>query len=378
MNNTMGIMTEVLILVFNMLIFMELTVPKRDTLGTRMIMYIGGGMILALFFACTYFLHLPEAIASFICVTVPTATLYWILSKYKDTRFFVTFCFLDTVTYVVTFFARAIDIVWGPTAGLIGYIFVSVMVIVIYIKGKPYFSKYRQLMSNIRDGWATMALATALIYVLLIFATSYPKPLIERPEYVPVFAFLSVTILSFYVVFILSLRQKRKLYEVNMQLENEKKWHKIAYEDALTGLKNRMAYMERVNQLERTAKENEIIHTIMMDIDNFKKINDTLGHHIGDSTLEKTADILRRVFEEENCEIFRIGGDEFAVITIGIPTETVEQKLKVLNNDEDWLASGCCFSLGHSVVDLTQNNAIESAFIRADRAMYEEKAKSKV
>lgn len=378
MDNTIGIICEVIILIFNTLIFMQLTVLKRDTLATRMLMYIGICIILAVFFVCTYFFRLPEALASFVCVTIPTATFYWILSKYKDARFFVSFCFLDTVTYVVTFFARAIEIVWGRTAGIIGYILICVAILVFYIKGKIYFKRYRELLKNVRDGWLAMATSTFLIYVLLIVAASYPKPLIQRTEYLGVYALLCVTLSSFYVVFISSLFQKRKLADLNVKLQNEQNWHKIAYEDGLTGLKNRMAYIERINELERTIDADSVIHAIMVDIDNFKKINDILGHHTGDSTLKKAAEALNEIFAGENYEVFRIGGDEFAVIAVGVSKDTVKEKINIFK-DEDFISEvGCSLSLGCSTVNAAQNNAIENAFISADRAMYEEKAKTKV
>ena len=84
MSNTLGIICEIIVLIFNILIYMELTVPRKDTKATRSIMYIGSALILSLFFVCTYFLKIPEALASFVCVTLPSFTLFFLLSKYRD------------------------------------------------------------------------------------------------------------------------------------------------------------------------------------------------------------------------------------------------------------------------------------------------------
>ncbi len=76
-----------------------------------------------------------------------------------------------------------------------------------------------------------------------------------------------------------SLFQKKKLYDLNRQLTDSFHWHKIAYVDGLTGLRNRMAYIERINELARIRSDDNSIFAVMMDIDNFKQINDNFGHH---------------------------------------------------------------------------------------------------
>ena len=273
MDNKIGVISEVIVLIVNVLIFMRMTVLKKDTLATRMIMYIGSAIILGVFFVCTYTGLLPEALGSFVCVTIPSFTLFFILSKYKDFRFFVTFCFIDTVTMVLTFFSRMIGLMGGAIATVISGIAVCLVMLLIYFTGAPYFKRYRELMENVEGGWGTTAIATLLIYGLLIFTASYPKPLVERQEYLLPYAFLSVTILSFYVVFIRTLLQRKALSDLNAQLMQEMQWHEIAYSDGLTGLGNRMAYMEQVSKVERTAEESACIYVVVIDINNFKRIN---------------------------------------------------------------------------------------------------------
>ena len=377
MGHIIGIISEVVVLVFNILIYTQLTVLKKDCRRSRLIMYGGCAVILAAFVFCTYKKILPEALASFVLVTLPSFILFFILSKYKDFRFFVTFCFLDTVTLIITFFSRAITIAVGGIAGIVSAVVVCLLMFGIYIFGRPVFSKYRNLMENVNDGWEVMALSTFLVYLLLIFTASYPKPLVERAEYLPVYAFLSVTIFSFYAVFILSMTQKKKLADLNTRLINEKKWYKIAYNDALTGLKNRMAYVEYVNELERTAEKQDVIYLVMIDINNFKKINDTFGHHIGDQTLQNVANFFETVFSEENYVIFRIGGDEFVIVAADVGPEELERKIVSVKKSKIGVDIGYSFSVGYAAVDFEQKNGMETALIRADRAMYEDKMKNK-
>lgn len=171
--------------------------------------------------------------------------------------------------------------------------------------------------------------------------------------------------------------QQRKLTELNKQLMDEQRWHKIAYVDALTGLKNRMAYVETISNLEKIAKKDDCIYAIMIDLNNFKKINDTLGHYKGDELLKSVAKILNKIFCGRDYMIFRIGGDEFAVLSINNPFAILNKKIAQLEsyvlNDQ----VNCSFSVGFSLATFNTNNAIEKAFINADRMMYEEKNKKK-
>ena len=326
---------------------------------------------------CTYFLRFPEALASFVFVTLPSFILFFALSKYKDFRFFVTFCFLDTATLIITFFARFVDIEFGHVAGSVASIIVIALMLVLYIKGKPFFKKYRELLKNVKDGWASMALATFMIYFLLIFSATYPMPLIQRTEYLLSYAALSVTLLTVYVVFIISLIQRKQLCDLNEQLIYEKKWHKIAYEDALTGLKNRMAYMENINNLERNLPKDSRVCVIMIDIDNFKNVNDTMGHKAGDDLLKNVSTALQKIFFDVGCVVYRVGGDEFVVIALEVAPEYLKSIIDNINKTNEITELGCSVSIGCSDVDLSENNAFEHAFARADEKMYIQKTEKK-
>ena len=377
MDNTLGIISEIFVLVFNILIYMQVTVPKNNGIITKLIMYVGSTLILSIFFVCTYFLRFPEALASFVFVTLPSFILFFALSKYKDFRFFVTFSFLDTVTLIITFFARFADIEFGHVAGSVVSIIVIALVLVLYIKGKPFFKKYRELLKNVKDGWASMAFATFMIYFLLIFSATYPMPLIQRTEYLLSYAALSVTLLTVYVVFIISLIQRKQLCDLNEQLINEKKWHKIAYEDALTGLKNRMAYMENISNLERNLPKDSQVCVIMIDIDNFKNVNDTMGHKAGDELLKNVATALQKIFFDVGCVVYRVGGDEFVVIALEVASEYLKSIIDNINKTKEITELGCSVSIGCSDVDLCENNAFKRAFARADEKMYIQKTQKK-
>lgn len=85
----------------------------------------------------------------------------------------------------------------------------------------------------------------------------------------------------------------------------------LAYHDQLTGLKNRISMKEYFNTLVSEKCEN--ISLLHIDIDNFKYINDTLGHSFGDLLLINISRRLSR-YESDNCKLYRLGGDEYIVL----------------------------------------------------------------
>jgi diguanylate cyclase len=88
----------------------------------------------------------------------------------------------------------------------------------------------------------------------------------------------------------------------------------IAYYDRVTDIANRHYFEERIIQaVENAKKYGTFCYLLMIDLDDFKTVNDTLGHHIGDVLLRYVSESLKNTMRQ-NDSIFRIGGDEFAVI----------------------------------------------------------------
>jgi diguanylate cyclase (GGDEF)-like protein len=92
----------------------------------------------------------------------------------------------------------------------------------------------------------------------------------------------------------------------------------LAYRDTLTGLPNRAKFNDRLEAaLIAAAPDNAPVGVLLMDLDNFKYVNDTLGHSIGDLLLREVAARLRAVVTTEGAIVSRLGGDEFAVLLPG-------------------------------------------------------------
>lgn len=102
--------------------------------------------------------------------------------------------------------------------------------------------------------------------------------------------------------------------DVTEHRRSEAQLHRLTFSDSLTGLPNRVLFMERVEQAqERARRRNREFAVLLVDLDRFKVINDSLGHAIGDLLLLKVARMLREVVRPEDT-IARLGGDEFVIL----------------------------------------------------------------
>jgi diguanylate cyclase (GGDEF)-like protein/PAS domain S-box-containing protein len=102
--------------------------------------------------------------------------------------------------------------------------------------------------------------------------------------------------------------------EIFERLQAEQRiWH-VAHHDALTGLPNRSLLLDRLDQaLTKAARSKQRVALMFLDLDRFKSINDTLGHHVGDLLLKHVADRLRESVRAVDT-VSRLGGDEFVVV----------------------------------------------------------------
>lgn len=131
--------------------------------------------------------------------------------------------------------------------------------------------------------------------------------------------------------------------------------HHLATHDALTGLPNRMLFMDRLEQsLVRAQRRNTLVGVMFIDLDRFKRVNDTLGHASGDALICEVAQRLRSATRAEDV-VARLGGDEFGVVIdvarISHVLQVVEKILGVVSEPyriaERELFSSC--SIGVSV-----------------------------
>lgn len=158
---------------------------------------------------------------------------------------------------------------------------------------------------------------------------------------------------------------KEKNNKININYENiekeKKKIEKKIYKDALTKIYNRNFYEDKKVFFD---KLNQKISFILLDIDNFKKINDSLGHLVGDEVLKNIAEIIQKNLNED-AKAIRMGGDEFLVI-LQNSNEEVYQIAKRIKND----AKKIDISMSVGIVNKKDNELIDELYERADEALY--------
>jgi diguanylate cyclase (GGDEF)-like protein len=101
---------------------------------------------------------------------------------------------------------------------------------------------------------------------------------------------------------------------VTEQRKAEETIRRLAYHDSLTGLPNRLLVSDRLNMaIARAKRHRQYLAVLMLDLDKFKDVNDTLGHHMGDRLLQDVGERLMG-FLRKGDTIARMGGDEFLIL----------------------------------------------------------------
>jgi len=123
---------------------------------------------------------------------------------------------------------------------------------------------------------------------------------------------------------------KHRTIRMLFAADAERKIRHIAYHDALTGLPNRMLFMDRIDQaISRAQRENGHFALLFIDIDHFKIINDSMGHEAGDQLLNTVSQRLSEILRKTDT-VARLGGDEFTIIIEEL--EEVESVASVAKN----------------------------------------------
>lgn len=159
----------------------------------------------------------------------------------------------------------------------------------------------------------------------------------------------------------------------------------LAYRDGLTGVGNRTAFQERLEELEGQKKELAGIAIVMFDVNDLKYVNDNLGHQRGDELIVGSANIVKNAVESEEGSVFRIGGDEFAGIFVG---ENVDGRCVSALSRFRQLMDGhnavknrllrISIASGYAVYDKSQEDEkLMEVYQQADVRMYENKKQIK-
>ncbi len=150
--------------------------------------------------------------------------------------------------------------------------------------------------------------------------------------------------------------------------------------DDITGKYNRRGFCKLSDKgIDFCAQTHQSAHMVYIDMDNFKSVNDTLGHEVGNSILRQFSDIIDDTFNKADV-IGRIGGDEFAILTFARSDQEVETLINSLSNrfksaiSQVEETSNLNFSYGVVPLNANENKSTLQLLDAADKKMYEHKS----
>jgi diguanylate cyclase (GGDEF)-like protein len=191
--------------------------------------------------------------------------------------------------------------------------------------------------------------------------------------------FLAVALFTFFPI--AALLEERKALEVSLQ-KSELRYRELANADALTGLANRRAFDERLDEeWKRAVTEGKPLALLLIDVDLFKAYNDIYGHVGGDECLRCIAKVIANTLQDKSEIAARFGGEEFAVI---LPNTRLSTAMQVAESIRKAVAamklphSGNqlgiqTISIGVSAGVPDRNSAVISMLTASDHALYRAK-----
>ncbi len=164
--------------------------------------------------------------------------------------------------------------------------------------------------------------------------------------------------------------------EVERRERLEAELRQLATTDSLTGAWNRRHFLDlAAKEVNRSRRYGRPLAVMLIDIDNFKRINDTLGHSAGDQILTRLARVLRRTLRKPDA-FGRLGGDEFAVLAPELDEDAARQMAERLREAMEITLPGSDLAVTISIGVAAWHDGdetIEPAMHRADRALYRSK-----
>ena len=153
----------------------------------------------------------------------------------------------------------------------------------------------------------------------------------------------------------------------------------VISQDSLTGLNNRRNMERHLRTYEEG--QNRPVTLIMLDVNDFKHINDQYGHYSGDMALIQTSNILRSTFNGTSAFLARYGGDEFVIVMPEGKESTAEETTQKIKNNFDVFNRSTQFpfrltvSAGYAISTEKADNRIANLLRDADENMYQDKSR---
>ena len=236
--------------------------------------------------------------------------------------------------------------------------------------------------NNIYHRGPYFALHVAYCYGLLIYSLMYlikHKQYIEKRKYISMIVYfipmaIGTTIqVLFYGYSLNWVGMMLSLLIIYFNIQN-----RGINTDYLTGIYNRRQLDEYIKERIKNSTENKSFSAILLDLNEFKSINDRFGHKIGDEALKDSVEIIRRSLNTDDF-IARFGGDEFVIITDIYNGQTLDKVVnRIRKNVENFNVSNIKpynlnFSIGYDIYSCNSKMEADEFFKHIDMLMYENK-----
>ncbi|MDD2992253.1 MAG: GGDEF domain-containing protein [Pygmaiobacter sp.] len=260
---------------------------------------------------------------------------------------FALFCFLIFIFLPFAFFDSG-----GGDNNVIGYIFLVLI-------GMTYLF----------EGWRRIFLVTGLVLMFMLLHTLehfYPQLVMVYPSASQFWDRLFQIPMLLVISFLIILQFGKEYKRVNRKL------HEMANLDVLTGLYNRRKFNTAIE--EALTGQHGSAFLVLLDLDNFKKINDLCGHAAGDAVLQQLAQFLLGALDGGQNIVSRWGGDEFAIIYYG-DAALLRQKLAAMKADfAAYVAQyNPTTDISYSIEPIENAVQVDDLLVRADHLLYAEK-----
>lgn len=297
---------------------------------------------------------------------LPVYILYYLLSYsvFKRSRYMRVIYGVAAGNFVAIQLLRALGVVdYMKSVSWVHAVLVLVVagIIYIYVKEKKSGQEQEKDVQSLFRAVFVLAAFGAVDVVRFYF----PKEISEAVVFTRVGLFCFIMILAFSAI-------REEVQDQEKRIERQT-LEKLAYTDMLTGLGNRTAFEAQMDQYRhKTSAAAPIL--FVTDMNGLKYINDTYGHTCGDRAIIGIADCLKKVFGKQG-ECYRIGGDEFCVISEQLTEEEMRERMRRYMQDvaEADIGFDCQMTVAGGYARCG-GDGIDRAFTEADQRMYECKA----
>ena len=348
-------------------------------------------------FADTYSIRLLRMIEAAVLLILLTDIVMWILNG-KSGDYVRALSYIDNIIYFILQIVAALfwlRYAWYRIFGhsmprkneafyvLVPFIILSMIVIASPLNGWCfYLDDANYYHRGVLSAPMSVVILVYLLLVSVIALSQYRKEvLIDRKKELLTIAFFAVPPflggVAQTVFYGFSMVWPCAVVSSLMILLNRES--QVISQDSLTGLNNRRNMERHLRTYEEG--QNRPVTLIMLDVNDFKHINDQYGHYSGDMALIQTSNILRSTFNGTSAFLARYGGDEFVIVMPEGKESTAEETTQKIRNNFDVFNRSTQFpfrltvSAGYAISTEKADNRIANLLREADEKMYQDKSR---